>query len=1085
MADISQINLPDGTTYNLKDSYARTNYVLKAGDSMTGNLTAPKFIGALQGNADTATSATKATQDESGNNIKSTYANSISISDHTITLKNKNGTSLGTVTVPDNNTTYSFASGDANGQLKVTPSTGSAFNINIENRRFYGECTTDADVAAKTVTVSDFTTLQTGMTIHVYFKYYNTASSPTLNVNSSGAKAIIKRYSGEEDKPTWFGGQVLSFTYNGSKWIMNDAGDIIPAVESSDNSIAISTEVQIVVDLQWGDTTAEFVKKHNLTVNSVDWTKVANKPDVATEQEIASYTEASGSIASFSDGSPLPMRSLKAYIEPVQDLHGYDRPWVGGAGKNKLPLSNDYTDTKNDITITVKNGILYVNGTSNVSSTTDFYFSMFTLEAGTYILSATKSGTSTNLFLKIGNNYINEGQTFTLNEDSNCSAFLRCYEATYNNASAACMIRLASVTDATFAPYSNICPISGWDECNVTRTRKNYFKYNKVDNQNALSEKIPWQNGLKFKNFGSAISNGSLSIKYLDKLGTVIESSVKAYYISEGYEFAFSNPPSGTAYIQLASYRSTANGGIDEYISASFMVGTDISTYEPYNGSTYTIQFTDGSNPLIVYGGYVDIVSGLLTVYRGSKRFANTTGVSLFQQYDGTTYKHAIFTFSIDDMKAGSTWRLDDLMCNMAKVEVVGDSSENNSFTCRRRNNLKQLFLFTPTNMGEVTLSDLENIISTNAIEFSYELATPQTYQLTAQQVKSLLGVNNVWADTGDVELEYQPQNVIAELRDEIQQADSNVKQIPADYDNVDYELLLSSSNSTTEEVGSTHKSVSLQYNDSYTSFTHGNRKNNTGKGVCSFSTGAQNTVSGNYAQAEGNNCTATGIYSHAQGYASKATDRACQAEGWSTEASGDFGAHAEGDNTKATGTSSHAEGSATTASGTYSHAGGLGTKASGDAQCVIGKYNIDDTNNNYGFIIGNGTSSTSSNALTVNWNGNTWIAGSLTQGSSRKVKTNIAPIDISEIEKILELDGVKFDYIINGTDSQLERGFIAEDVAKILPVVVTPEQTNEDGTMIVPASINYIALIPYLVEICKKQQAEIDELKRNILEES
>ena len=69
-----------------------------------GKVYASEFIGKLTGNADTATSATKATQDESGNNIKSSYASSISISDHTITLKNKNGNSLGTVTVPDNNT---------------------------------------------------------------------------------------------------------------------------------------------------------------------------------------------------------------------------------------------------------------------------------------------------------------------------------------------------------------------------------------------------------------------------------------------------------------------------------------------------------------------------------------------------------------------------------------------------------------------------------------------------------------------------------------------------------------------------------------------------------------------------------------------------------------------------------------------------------------------------------------------------------------------------------------------------------------------------------------------------------------------
>lgn len=48
--------------------------------------------------------ATKATQDESGNNIKASYASSLSISDHTITLNNNNGTSLGTtITVPDEN----------------------------------------------------------------------------------------------------------------------------------------------------------------------------------------------------------------------------------------------------------------------------------------------------------------------------------------------------------------------------------------------------------------------------------------------------------------------------------------------------------------------------------------------------------------------------------------------------------------------------------------------------------------------------------------------------------------------------------------------------------------------------------------------------------------------------------------------------------------------------------------------------------------------------------------------------------------------------------------------------------------------
>ena len=36
-----------------------------------------------------------------------------------------------------------------------------------------------------------------------------------------------------------------------------------------------------------------------------------------------------------------------------------------------------------------------------------------------------------------------------------------------------------------------------------------------------------------------------------------------------------------------------------------------------------------------------------------------------------------------------------------------------------------------------------------------YELATPTTIQLTTQQIDSLLGRNSVWADSGDVTVEY------------------------------------------------------------------------------------------------------------------------------------------------------------------------------------------------------------------------------------------------------------------------------------------------------------------------------------------
>lgn len=63
------------------------------------------------------------------------------------------------------------------------------------------------------------------------------------------------------------------------------------------------------------------------------------------------------------------------------------------------------------------------------------------------------------------------------------------------------------------------------------------------------------------------------------------------------------------------------------------------------------------------------------------------------------------------------------------------------------------------------------------------------------------------------------------------------------------------------------------------------------------------------------------------------------------------------------------------------SHAEGDRTIASSENQHVQGKYNIEDATNTYAHIVGNGTSDTSrSNAHTLDWNGNAWYAGKLTQ---------------------------------------------------------------------------------------------------------
>ena len=160
---------------------------------------------------------------------------------------------------------------------------------------------------------------------------------------------------------------------------------------------------------------------------------------------------------------------------------------------------------------------------------------------------------------------------------------------------------------------------------------------------------------------------------------------------------------------------------------------------------------------------------------------------------------------------------------------------------------------------------------------------------------------------------------------------------------------------------------------------SHAEGGGTTASGECSHAEGAYTTASGECSHAEGAYTTASGECSHAEGYYTTASSNNSHAEGAFTKASGEC-SHAEGNSTTASGMSSHTEGDSTTASGDYSHAEGNNTRASSQYQHVQGKYNIEDKNKKYAHIVGNGEYNKRSNAHTLDWEGNAWYAGKLSQ---------------------------------------------------------------------------------------------------------
>ena len=191
------IKLNSGTTEG-------TNmFTFNGGTAKTVNIT-PSSIGAAA--ASHGTHVTYGTDAPRANGTASAgSASSVSRSDHVHPLQ-------------------TTISGNAGSATKLaTPRTVDGVSFNgTANITHYGTCSTAAATAAKTVSLTGFT-LATGAIVTVKFTVTNTAASPTLNVNGTGAKAI--QYRGAAISAGYLAAnRVYTFIYDGTNYQL--IGDI-------------------------------------------------------------------------------------------------------------------------------------------------------------------------------------------------------------------------------------------------------------------------------------------------------------------------------------------------------------------------------------------------------------------------------------------------------------------------------------------------------------------------------------------------------------------------------------------------------------------------------------------------------------------------------------------------------------------------------------------------------------------------------------------------------------------------------------------------------------------------------------------
>ena len=180
--------------------------------------------------------------------------------------------------------------------------------------------------------------------------------------------------------------------------------------------------------------------------------------------------------------------------------------------------------------------------------------------------------------------------------------------------------------------------------------------------------------------------------------------------------------------------RFTIGDTVDIYESIILTKGSEIIDYEPYNGNTYTIDL-DGTR----YGGTLDVTTGVLTVTHGYVELSTYTWT---QNWSSGTPTGVFHTQVISYAKASG-----DLICDSYKVvRNISPNAMGNG--CIIMYNNARLYI---TNTDYTDGTALKSSLSGKYAV--YELATPQTVQLTPTEVETVYKNNNVWANSGDIKV--------------------------------------------------------------------------------------------------------------------------------------------------------------------------------------------------------------------------------------------------------------------------------------------------------------------------------------------
>lgn len=178
---------------------------------------------------------------------------------------------------------------------------------------------------------------------------------------------------------------------------------------------------------------------------------------------------------------------------------------------------------------------------------------------------------------------------------------------------------------------------------------------------------------------------------------------------------------------------------------------------DPESANTFTIEFPE--NPGTVYGGELDVTNGVLTVNRAVQTFNGTEQWTRYGAAGNNNFR--FHTDTITDRLFGNNingTQFSNYLTSTTGSAISGSSEiitgTRNSITLMA--NSVRMYVYVPDLIvEEYDLAAWRAYLSENPLQVCYLLDTPLVFNVEPTVIQSLIGENNISADTGDIAVKY------------------------------------------------------------------------------------------------------------------------------------------------------------------------------------------------------------------------------------------------------------------------------------------------------------------------------------------